>query len=125
MSEGVEEGGVNGVSKGEEKIDVKRLLSVIPPPAELLARRRGSVREKRVRLRYDPGVGEAEAKLSPTLARELGVNQYVDVAVAGKKRFRLRAVIVDGISDDVVHVNPELMKRSGVADNSICTVRSA
>lgn len=110
----------------KEKIDVKKLIAVIPPPTMLYSRQRQTqISEKRIRLRYDPDTPADQAKISPRLAKELGIKEYVEVTVAGRKRFRFRAVIDDNVSYDCILVNPDLMRQNGIADNSICTVRRA
>jgi len=108
----------------QEKVDIKKLLSVVPPPAALFSKQKQGIREKRIRLRYDQSVKADEAKISSSLARELGIREYVEISVTGKKRFRLKAVISDSIPPDVVYINPEPAKRFGISDNSICTIRA-
>lgn len=109
----------------QEKTDIKKLLAVIPPPNTVLSKQKKAVKEKRVRLLYDPSLNRDEAKVSNTLADELGIKDYLEISVAGRKKFKFKAMVVEGLSNDVVYVNPELMKMHGVADKSICTVRSA
>ena len=107
-------------------VDIKKLLAVVPPPPTLLAKeKKSTTREKRVRLVYDPAVAKDEAKISKALAEELNITQFLEISVAGKKRFKFKAVVVDSIPSDVVYVNPEPMKIHGIANNSICTIRSA
>lgn len=110
--------------KEERKIDVKKLVSVVPPPTSLFSRQTSSVKEKRLRLKYDSSVKEGEAKVSSALARELGIKEYIEITVAGKKRFKLKTIVVDGLDTNYVNVNPDQMKRLGIANNSICTIRS-
>ncbi|MEM1542082.1 MAG: hypothetical protein QW101_03340 [Ignisphaera sp.] len=108
----------------QEKTDIKKLLAVVPPPSAILSKNRKVVKEKRIRLVYDSSIGKDEAKIPSGLAKELGVKDFIEISIAGRKRFRFRALIADDVSGDVVHVNPELMKIHGVADKSICTIRS-
>jgi anaerobic selenocysteine-containing dehydrogenase len=108
-----------------EKVDIKKLVSIIPPAAELFGKRQKGPKEKRIRLLYDESVSEEEAKISPALAKELGIKDFVEISVAGRKRFRLKVRIDENASPNYVYVNPELMKRNGVANNSICTIRAA
>lgn len=105
------------------RTDIRKLISVIPPPSLLFSRQRSTVKEKRLRLRYDPSVGEGEIKVSSALAREIGIKDYVEVTVAGKKRFRLKAIVADELDASYVNVNPDQMRHLGISDNSICTVR--
>ncbi len=113
--------------KTERRIDVKKLLTVVPPPAMLFAEKAKpkQLHEKRIRLRYSNDVSPEEAKICSKLAKELGIENALEITVAGKKRFRFRAVIDDSVPYDYVYVNPDLMKQHGVADNSMCTIRRA
>lgn len=105
------------------KVDIKKLVSIVPPPSSLFSRQRSGIREKRLRLKYDPNVREGEIKISSVLAREMGVKEYIEITVAGRKRFRLKAIIVDELDANYVSVNPDQMKHLGISDNSICTIR--
>lgn len=117
---------VNISSPSEEnKIDIRKLVAVVPPPSMLLSKHKKVLKEKRVRLVYDPSIEKDEAKVSKVLADELGIKDFIEVSIAGKKRFRFRAVIIENMSNDIVYVNPDVMKIHGVADNSICTIRSS
>jgi len=125
-SESMKPEGGEGSETQREKVDVKKLVAVIPPPAVLYGRQRQmQVSEKRIRLRYDPDTPADQAKISPQLAKELGITEYVEITVAGRKRFRFHAVIDDNVPYNCILVNPDLMRQNGVADNSICTVRRA
>jgi len=108
----------------EQKLDLKKLLAVVPPP-HMLRSDKKQIKEKRVKLRFDESLDQDQAKISPQLARELGISEALEITVAGKKRFRFRAVVDSNIPPDVVFVNPERVKPQGVADNSMCTIRRA
>lgn len=105
------------------KVDVKKLVAVVPPPAILFAKERKGIKEKRVRLLYDSSLNKDEAKISKALAKELNVKEYIEITVAGRKKFRFKAIVVDANEPDVVYVSPETMKAHGIADKSICTIR--
>jgi len=111
--------------RGERKVDVKKLVAVIPPPSMLFGARGRRQREKRIRLRYAEDVKREEARVPKRLAEELGIRDALEITVAGKKRFRFKAVIDERLGGDYVYVNPELMRENGIADNSICTIRAA
>lgn len=113
------------VVEKEERVDIKRLIAVIPPPSTLFGKERKTLKEKRIRLSYDTSVGKDEAKISKTLAEELNIKNFLELTVAGRKRFKFKAVILDSLPNDIAYVNPEVMKIHGVADKSICTIRSA
>jgi len=108
----------------EQKLDLKKLLAVVPPP-HMLKSDKKQIKEKRVRLRFDESLDQDQAKISQQLAQELGISEALEITVAGRKRFRFRAVIDSNIPLDVVFVNPARLKPQGVADNSMCTVRRA
>ncbi len=110
--------------KEDTKIDIKKLVSIVPPPSTLFSRQKSGAREKRLRLKYDSSVREGEAKVSSVLAREIGIKEYIEITVAGRKKFKLKTVIVNGLDANYVNVNPDQMKHLGISDNSICTIRS-
>ncbi|MEB2836014.1 MAG: hypothetical protein GSR80_001223 [Desulfurococcales archaeon] len=106
-----------------DKADVKAALSLIPPASALKSEER-RLTEKRIRLRYDASLEPEEAKVNPQLAKELGIEDKLEIVVAGRHRFVFRAIIDDEVEYNRVHVNPDLMEENGIADNSIATVRS-
>ncbi len=106
-----------------EKPDIKRALSIIPT-ASALKQREKRVTEKRIRLKYDYSLKPEEAKVHPTLAKELGIEDKLEIVVAGRHRFVFRAIVDEEAEPNRVHVNPDLMEEHGVADNSIATVRA-
>jgi predicted molibdopterin-dependent oxidoreductase YjgC len=107
---------------GEER-RIDKILDFIPSASQLKETRK-VLREKRVRIRYDNELDEEEARISTRLARELGIKDYLEIVVAGKKRFAFRALIEDDVEENVVYVNGDLMEEHGIADNSIATVRA-
>lgn len=102
---------------------VSRLVDVIPP-ASALKETRKVLREKRVRIKYDPSVKPDSAKLSGDLARALGIVDRVELVVAGRAKLVLNAIVDEGVEADRVHVNPDVMREEGVSDNSIATIRA-
>ena len=106
-----------------EKPDVAKILQTIPPASALRQRQR-KVREKRIRLKYDDTLDREQAKINPRLAKELGITDLLEITVAGRHRFALRAIIDETVEENRVHVNPDLMEENGIADNSIATVRA-
>ncbi len=106
---------------GEKRIS--RLIDIIPP-ASALKETRKVLKEKRIRIKYDPSVKPDSAKLNSSLAKVLNVTDKIELVVAGRAKFVLNAVVDDGIEADRVHVNPDVMRREGVSDNSIATIRA-
>jgi len=94
------------------------------PPASALREARKTLREKRVRIKYDPSVRPEAAKLSSGLAKMLNISDKLELVVAGRAKFILNAIVDDSVEPDRVHVNPDIMSEEGVADNSIATVRA-
>jgi len=115
-----------GEVKREKRADIKALLAVIPPADALLKKReaRKSAQERRIRLRYGE-VERDQVAVSEKLAKELELKEQAYITVAGKKRFLLKVVIKEGLSENVALVNGELMRENGIADNSIATIKSA
>ncbi|MCE4607702.1 MAG: hypothetical protein F7B61_01915 [Caldisphaeraceae archaeon] len=112
-----------GNFKDPGKPDLSKALSIIPP-ATSLKEGGEKQREKRVKISYDRGVGENAAKVSKKLAEELGISNRIEIVIAGKKKFVMKAIIDESIDEmNKVYVNPDIMKDEGVSDNSIATIR--
>ncbi len=108
----------------EKKVDIKKLLSIIPPASELRKREK-KLREKRIRIRFDEGLGEGAAKVPKDLAEMLGIKEgdRIEIVIAGRKKFIFTASIIDETGSNLVYVYPEELREKGVADNSIATLR--
>ncbi len=108
----------------KKKIDVTKLLSIIPPASEL-KRKEIKLKEKRIRVRYDESLPPNTIKLSKQLAQLLGINEgdLVEIVVAGRHKFIYNALVIDEGNVNEVYCNPEELKERGVADNSIATIR--
>ncbi len=106
------------------KIDVTRLVSIIPPASQL-KRREAKIKEKRIRIRYNESLPLGVVKISKKLAEMLNIKNgdLVDIVVAGRHKFVYKAVIEEGEGVNEVYCNPEELKERGVADNSIATIR--
>ncbi|MGC8974764.1 MAG: hypothetical protein ACP5KB_01035 [Thermoprotei archaeon] len=107
-----------------QKRDIKQLVAVIPPASEVLGKGVKRVPEKRVRVRLKDSVSEGVIYVSSKLASELGVKEVIQLSVSGK-RFTLRVSVSDSVPENEVWANEEFMRRNGVSDNSMATVRSA
>ena len=105
------------------KVPISKLVEIVPSASAL---REGARRlaEKRIRVRYDSSLKPEEARIHPDLARELGIDDKLEIVVAGRHRFAFKAIIDDSAEYNRVYVNPDLMEEHGVADNSIATVRA-
>jgi hypothetical protein len=128
-----EEAGERGEESKEEEevikpdkppLPISELVARIVPPASQLRERARRLTEKRIRIRYDPSLKPEEAKIHPDLAKELGIEDKLEIVVAGRHRFAFKAIIDENVENNRVYVNPDLMEEHGVADNSIATVRA-
>jgi len=106
-----------------KKRDIKALLAVIPPPMALRRITKLSTRERRVRVRHKDNIKENEARINPKLAAEINATNYIEVIIAGKKKFTFKVVFDELIPVNEIWCNSELLRRHGIADNSIATVR--
>ena len=124
MEEKTEKMGEEEEVKSVKRVDVSKLVSIIPPPSEL-KREEKRITEKRIRIRYDESLQEDQAKLSKELAKFLGISEddQVEIVVAGRKKFVFKPIVVDELDPNTVMCYPEKLRESGVADNSIATIR--
>ncbi|MGC8953569.1 hypothetical protein [Desulfurococcus amylolyticus] len=108
----------------QQKIDVSKLVSIIPPASELKKKEK-KLTEKRVRIRFDRTLNEPIAKIPSALASMLDIknDERVEVVVAGRKRFEFKALVFESTDENVVYVYPGEIEKNGVADNSIATIR--
>ncbi|ADI32426.1 hypothetical protein [Staphylothermus hellenicus] len=111
-------------SETGKKVDIKKLVSIIPPASEL-RRKQKVLREKRIRIKYDESLPENTAKVPKDLAEALGIKEddTIEIVIAGKKKFMFKAVIIDETGTNLVYCYPEELREKGVADNSIATLR--
>jgi hypothetical protein len=106
------------------KIDIRAALSMIPPATQYFGVEK-KVRERRIRLRFHNELKEGIAKINPSLARELGIRDQVEVVVAHRRRFRYKVELDEQVPVNEIWVNGEKLPEYGVADNTIVTVRAA
>ncbi len=107
-----------------KKVDIKRLVSIIPPASEL-RRKQKYLKEKRIRIKYDETLPENTARVPKDLANLLNIKEgdTIEIVVAGKKKFLFKATIIEETNTNIVYCYPEELKEKGVADNSIATLR--
>ncbi|BDB97571.1 hypothetical protein [Saccharolobus caldissimus] len=109
--------------KEEKKIDIKTLVSIIPP-ASALKGSKAPPKEKRVKIRKRTDVDKGYAIISSKLAKELSISDALEVSVKGK-RLKLKAILQEGVPELEIWANPEDMVTLGIEDNSTITVRAA
>jgi len=107
--------------KEKKKMDIKMLVSIIPPATS--ERKSKILLEKRVRARRRDDVKKGECKINPKLASTLNISDYMDLIVAGKKRLVLKVILLDSVPENEVWCNLEELREQGIADNSIVTIR--
>ncbi len=82
-------------------------------------------KEKRLRIKLMSDVKEGKIIINEKLAQELELKGDVEIVVGGKKKLILNAVISIDVPPDQVYINPQDAKMSGIADNTIATIRKA
>ena len=112
-------------SEGErkKKRDIRSILQMIPPASQLFGEEK-KVRERRVRMKFHDELKEGIAKMNPQLARELGIQDKVEVVVAHRPRYVFSVALDEEVPVNEIWVNGEKLREDGVADNSIVTVRA-
>ncbi|MEM0259833.1 MAG: hypothetical protein QXJ51_00485 [Sulfolobales archaeon] len=109
--------------KSEEdlpKLSVKELLRVIPPPNML--REEKKVSERRIRVLHSDHVEEGSMIINPKLSQELGIKDYLEISVKGR-RIRFKAVVSDECPEENLIGNRNELTRYGIANNSLVVVR--
>ncbi|WP_292000302.1 hypothetical protein [Caldivirga sp.] len=116
--------------EGEKKPEEKPKLlipSFLRPDAYVKEEKKGA-RERRLRVRRSNDVEEGKAMLNPQVASELGITNRVELVLVGggsrERRYVMNAVVNDRVPKGEVWCNAEEMRRYGIADNSIATVRA-
>ncbi len=85
-------------------------------------------KEKRLRVRRSKFVDEGKAKINPELAQELEIRDKVEIVVVGggsRERKYIFDVVLDvNVPKNEVWCNEIEMKRLGIADNTMATIRA-
>ncbi|MEZ0289607.1 MAG: hypothetical protein ABWJ42_00750 [Sulfolobales archaeon] len=102
------------------KLSIKELLKVIPPPQAL--REEKKLKEKRVRISHSDEIEEGSVMIHPKLADQLGIKDYLEISVKGK-RLRFKAIISEKCPEDNLIGNRAELMRNGIANNSLVVVR--
>jgi bifunctional DNA-binding transcriptional regulator/antitoxin component of YhaV-PrlF toxin-antitoxin module len=107
------------------KVDISRLLTIVPSAAELREEKK-VLQEKRIRIRFDRSLVKPVAIVPTSIARELDIKtgDAVEIVVAGKKKAVFTAQVEDR-GENAVIVYPAELEKQGVADNSVATIRKA
>ncbi|MEM0272802.1 MAG: hypothetical protein QW514_09710 [Thermoprotei archaeon] len=80
--------------------------------------------EKRLRLRKKMDIAPTVARMNSKVVQELQIKDKIEIVIAGKRRLELSVVPIDDIPPNEVHCNESTLTRSGIADNSIATIRA-
>ena len=114
------------MSTEERKLDLQKLLAVVPDAKEYLGARekKKEVHELRVRIRKKEGLG-SNIVVPRKIAQLLGIEDgcKVIISVKGDKLEGIAKVVdenIDGIIGDA-----DRMREYGIEDNSIVTIRKA
>lgn len=106
----------------------KLLIPSFLKPEAYVKEEKKEVKERRLRVRRRDDVDEGKAMLNPQVASELGITDKVEIVLVGggsrERRYVFSVVVNDKVPRNEVWCNVEEMKKLGVADNSIATIRS-
>jgi len=106
----------------EKKVDVKSLVSIIPP-ASALKKNTKQIKEKRVKMKKRADIDQGLILMSAKLAKELNIKDEAEVSVKGR-RSKFKVIIQDGLPDNEIWGNAEDMLKLGLEDNSTVSVRA-
>ncbi|MCG2886980.1 MAG: hypothetical protein L7G98_03385 [Vulcanisaeta sp.] len=105
----------------------KLLIPSFLTPSGIKGEEKRERRERRLRIRRRSDVDEGKAKMNPAVMRELGIEDKVEIVLVGggsrERRYVFTVIPSDAVPSNEVWCNEEEMKRLGIADNSIATVR--
>ncbi len=114
----------------EEGVEKPKLI--IPPflvPSTFKKEEKKARLERRLRIRRKREVDEGKAMINPELAKELEIKDKVEIVVVGggsrERKYIMLTVLNDKVPKSEVWCNEEEMRRLGIADNTIATIRSA
>jgi len=79
--------------------------------------------ERRLRLRRKDEVSEGLARMNPKTMEQLQIKDKIEVVIAGKKKGVWSVLASESVSENEVWMNSEELRRRGIADNTIATVR--
>lgn len=79
--------------------------------------------ERRLRVRRFPEIEPGTAKMNSQMMRELQIIDKIEVVIAGKRKCVLEVKGDDRVPLREVWASAEEMRRLGIADNSIATIR--
>ncbi len=113
----------------EAKPQRKLLIPGFLTPSAIKGEERKAIRpEKRLRVRRRTDVDEGKAKINPETIRELQIFDKVEIVVVGggsrERRYVFTVIPSEDVPKNEVWCNEEEMRRYGIADNTIATVRA-
>ncbi|BDR92383.1 hypothetical protein [Vulcanisaeta souniana] len=117
-------------SKPSESKPARRLL--IPgflTPSGIKPEEKKERRERRLRIRRRGDVDEGKVKMHPEVMRELEIRDKAEVVLVGggsrERKYVFTVIPSDDVPKNEVWCNEEEMRRLGVADMSIATIRAS
>ncbi len=109
----------------EEK---KKLLIPSFLTADVFKKERKAPMERRLRLRRRGDVDEGRALMNPNTMKELNIATEIEAVLVGggarERRYVFKVVAKDDVPPSEVWCNEEELRRNGIADNSIATIRA-
>ncbi len=112
----------------EGKPERKLLIPSFLTPSGIKPEEKRERRERRLRIRRRGDVDEGKVKINPGVMRELGIGDKAEIVLVGggsrERRYVFTVVPSEDVPRNEVWCNEEEMRRLGIADNSIATVRA-
>jgi len=106
----------------------KLIIPAFLKPETFFKEERKERKERRIRVRRRKDVDEGKAKINPELAKELDIKDKVEVVVVGggsrERRYVFTVVLDENVPKNEIWCNEDELKRLGVADNTMATVRA-
>ncbi len=106
----------------------KLLIPSFLTPSGIKPEEKRERRERRLRIRRRGDVDEGKAKMNPETMRELEISGKVEIVLVGggsrERKYIFTVIPSEDVPKNEVWCNEEEMKKLGVADNSIATVRA-
>ncbi|MFB6471120.1 MAG: hypothetical protein TU36_007830 [Vulcanisaeta sp. AZ3] len=105
----------------------KLLIPSFLTPSGIKGEEKRERHERRLRIKRRSDVDEGKVKINPEIMKELDIGDSVEVVLVGggsrERKYVFTAVPSEDVPRNEVWCNEEEMRRLGIADNSIATIR--
>jgi len=115
-------------SKVESEPQPKLIIPSFLRPDMFRKEEKRERKERRLRVRRSKNVDEGKARINPELAQELEIKDKVEIVVVGggsrERRYVFDVILDVNVPKNEVWCNENELKRLGIADNTMATVRA-